>query len=86
MGHQAITWTDVDPDLCCHMGSLGHNELILLNSSDTCINDFFYQFPFILSILFYVTCITESLCALYFVRDDKNKDVQSVINQSIVDV
>ena len=27
--HQAttITWANVDPDLCCHMASLGHNEL-----------------------------------------------------------
>ena len=24
---QAITWVDVDPDLCRHMVSLGHNEL-----------------------------------------------------------
>ena len=26
--HQAITWTNVDLDHCCHMASLGHNELI----------------------------------------------------------
>ena len=27
-GHQqAITWANVDPDLCRHMASLGHNEL-----------------------------------------------------------
>ena len=25
---QAITWANVDPDLCHHMVSLGHNELI----------------------------------------------------------
>ena len=25
--HQAITWTNVDPDLCHHMVSLGHNGL-----------------------------------------------------------
>ena len=24
-----ITWTSVDPDLCCHMASLSHNELIV---------------------------------------------------------
>ena len=24
---QAITWTNVDQDLCCHMASLGHNGL-----------------------------------------------------------
>ena len=24
---QAITWANVYPDLCCHMVSLGHNEL-----------------------------------------------------------
>ena len=24
---QAITWANVDPDLCCHMMALGHNEL-----------------------------------------------------------
>ena len=24
---QAITWVNVDPDLCCHMASLGHNVL-----------------------------------------------------------
>ena len=24
---QAITWSNVDPDLCCHIVSLGHNEL-----------------------------------------------------------
>ena len=27
--HQAITWAKVEPDLCCHMAPLGHNELIL---------------------------------------------------------
>ena len=26
--HQAITWANVDPDLCHHMSSLGHNELM----------------------------------------------------------
>ena len=25
---QAITWANVDPDLCCHMVSLGHSKLI----------------------------------------------------------
>ena len=25
---QAITWTNVDPDVCRHLVSLGHNELI----------------------------------------------------------
>ena len=24
---QAITWANVDPDLCRHLASLGHNEL-----------------------------------------------------------
>ena len=27
---QAITWTNVDPDLCRHMASLGLNELTFL--------------------------------------------------------
>ena len=26
--HQAITWANVDSDLCRHMASLGHNDLI----------------------------------------------------------
>ena len=26
--HQAITWTNVKPNLCCHMAYLGHNDLI----------------------------------------------------------
>ena len=26
--HQAITWANVDPDLCHHMASSSHNELI----------------------------------------------------------
>ena len=26
---QAITWANVDPDLCRHMVSLGHNDLRL---------------------------------------------------------
>ena len=26
---QAITWAKVDPDLCCHMALLGHNDLTL---------------------------------------------------------
>ena len=26
--HQAITWANIDPDLCCHMASLGYKELI----------------------------------------------------------
>ena len=30
----SITWADVDPDLCCHMASLGHNELLV--ASLTC--------------------------------------------------
>ena len=34
--HQTITWANVDPDLCRHMASLGHNELILL-CIGTCI-------------------------------------------------
>ena len=25
--HQAITSVNIDPDLCLHMASLGHNEL-----------------------------------------------------------
>ena len=25
--HQAITWANVDPDLCCHMALPGYNEL-----------------------------------------------------------
>ena len=25
---QAITWANIDPDLCCHMAWLGHNEFI----------------------------------------------------------
>ena len=28
---QAITWINVDSDLCCYMASLGHNELIIKN-------------------------------------------------------
>ena len=27
---QAITWANVNPNLCCHMASLGHNELTIL--------------------------------------------------------
>ena len=27
--HQAITWANVDPDLCHHMAPLGPNELIV---------------------------------------------------------
>ena len=30
--HQAITWTNVDPVLCRHMVSLGHNELTLVQA------------------------------------------------------
>ena len=28
----AITWANVDPDLCCEMASLGLNELIYVDS------------------------------------------------------
>ena len=28
-----ITWTSIDPDLCCHMPSLGHNESKQLHNS-----------------------------------------------------
>ena len=28
ISQQAITWANVDPDLCHNMASLGHNELI----------------------------------------------------------
>ena len=31
---QAITWANVDPDLCRHMASLGHNELITSSGSN----------------------------------------------------
>ena len=27
MRQEAFTWANVDPDTCCHMSSLGHNEL-----------------------------------------------------------
>ena len=30
---QAITWANVDPDLCRHMVSVGHNELIYVNDA-----------------------------------------------------
>ena len=29
--HLAITWANVDEDLCCHMASLGPNELMQSN-------------------------------------------------------
>ena len=29
---QAITWTNVDPDICRHMASLGRNELMLVKA------------------------------------------------------
>ena len=32
---QAITWTNVDPDLCRHKASLGHNELTVLQQDCT---------------------------------------------------
>ena len=32
--HQAITWAKVEPDLCRHIASLGHNELTV---SEDCI-------------------------------------------------
>ena len=31
---QAITWANVDPDLCCHLTSLGLNELNLNLTDD----------------------------------------------------
>ena len=34
---QAITWTSVDPDLCCHMASLGPNELTAPLWSNLCV-------------------------------------------------
>ena len=33
---QAYTWTNVDPDLCHHMVSLGHNELTVLDHWTKC--------------------------------------------------
>ena len=27
ISQQAITWANIDPDICCPMVSLGHNEL-----------------------------------------------------------
>ena len=33
---QAITWANVDPDLCCHMASLGHHELTLVQQMAWC--------------------------------------------------
>ena len=49
---EAITWTNVDPDLCRHMASLGHNELtfsckyLLLLMVNNCnqITSFQYNF------------------------------------------
>ena len=37
---QAITWANVDPDLCRHMVLQGHNELIKLraNRVHICLN------------------------------------------------
>ena len=32
---QAITWANVDPVLCRHVGSLGHNELKQLTVAHT---------------------------------------------------
>ena len=29
ISQQAITWTNIDPDLCPHMVSLGHNDFTL---------------------------------------------------------
>ena len=35
---QAITWANVDPDLCRHMASLGHNELMNTTATE-CYHD-----------------------------------------------
>ena len=34
---QAISWTNVDPDICRHVASLGHNELI-----NVCVSVYHY--------------------------------------------
>ena len=33
---RAITWTNVKPDLCHHMASLGHNELMFARQCLEC--------------------------------------------------
>ena len=54
--HQAITWANVDPDLCCCMASLSHNELIkqaFWNDAGYCqggmINWIYMYKPFVLA-------------------------------------
>ena len=39
---QAITWANVDPDLCCRMVPLGHNELTAKPLPDLMITQFNY--------------------------------------------
>ena len=38
--HKAISWANVDPDLCCYMASLGHNELITAMTTTEPRSDF----------------------------------------------
>ena len=37
VGQQAITWASIDPDLCHHMASLSHNEMIRVMTFDCTI-------------------------------------------------
>ena len=40
---QAITWAAADTDLCCHIASLGHNELTYKTKPDTKQHMFSFQ-------------------------------------------
>ena len=64
---QAITAANVDPDLCCHMLSLGHSELNEMLQSDLEYDFFiilFLESMLVKGALGVPLCIRESACTL----------------------
>ena len=58
LAQEAITWAIIDPNLCCHVVSLSHNELIALKHVYHLL-----QFPCIISYIPFHSCL---LCKKYY--------------------
>ena len=62
---QAMIWTNVDPDLCRHVVSLGHNELIFFLLFSHCfLNHFTPQYPQLACLSTQPLCSHQHICFL----------------------
>ena len=46
VGHQAVTWANVDLDLCNHMTPLSHNVLTITDENHPCVHQLCYHVDF----------------------------------------